>query len=326
MASDVHVWTADEARTVLTRHGVDAQSMEPMPHTGWGGDSDAFLVNGTHVFRFGRYAHVRQMYAVERRFLRELGARLDAAGCAVRVPAFSHFGGSETGDSAVFVGYPIIAGEQMTPRLLAEIQHDDPRAAADMAAQLGTFLTVLHGMPLDVALRCGLRAPLIPLREQIARQRERIETQVYPVLDAPERRFLDDVFQSFLEDPRFDAWPVAVCHGDLGPDHILVRPGSSGRIELAGIIDFGDAWIDEPSGDLVWRRWYGEPFFRQVLDRYQGPVHDLDALQEMIRIRTALVPTVQIGWGLDTRSDSDVQEGRAQLREVMDGSADSTER
>src|SRR5688572_2518457 len=138
-----------------------------MEHTGWGGDSDVFLVDGTHIFRIARFEHVRAAYTMEVRFLARLAEWLVTQGMSeVAVPRFTHVGRRPDGPP-LFVGYPLIAGRQLRPALLADL---DVASRDRIATQLAAFLSALHAFPVEDAASCGLEAPRLTLRDQIGRQ------------------------------------------------------------------------------------------------------------------------------------------------------------
>jgi hypothetical protein len=348
---------AETAAKLIRRYfpEVRAEVLEELPHFGWGGDSDAFLVDETHVFRFARHEEIRRGYAVEACLLPKLAARLAEAGVDVGVPRFSHVGfpagssgvrdaaatgaasatttaglqgyGNEAahddlhGEAPLFVGYPLVPGRQLTPagleRLIQEEGTGPDSAFDEIARGLGTFLTVLHQTPLEAVRACGVTETRIPLWEQVDRQHARIRSHVYPVLDPGARLFLDRLFDAFLGNARYTDRPLTLCHGDLSSDHILVE-GQGGRLRLSGVIDFGDVCIGDPSGDFAaWRGEYGDEFFWRVLESYPGTAEEKRILADVANFRRALMPTVEIGYGIDTGNRDYVEEGKAALAEIM---------
>ncbi|MGH2366761.1 MAG: phosphotransferase family protein [Chloroflexota bacterium] len=303
-----------------------------MPHVGWGGDSDAFLVNGALIFRFPRHPSARRALAVEACLLPQLGPRV-----GLPIPRFRYVAQDVTdeGDTAgstegpLFVGYPAIPGAPLAPNLFPAIAAD-PATRERMAAQLSAFLAGLHTVPIEQAIACGVEAPARSVREQITHRYAVVRSNVYPVLADDERRYLDRLFASFLDAPRHFGWPPTICHGDLTSDHILhvpangvssagavsvVRPGDETQPPgIAGIIDFGDVCIGDPAGDFVWRFEYGDAFFGRVLDHYSLPVGDASAFARVVGFRYQLMPTTEIAYGLATGTPGYVEEGRRLLR------------
>ncbi len=62
---------------LIRRHfpALDPRRVEALPHVGWGGDSDAVLVDGALVFRFPRSEEVARGLAVEVCLLPDLAER-----------------------------------------------------------------------------------------------------------------------------------------------------------------------------------------------------------------------------------------------------------
>ena len=104
----------------------------------------------------------------------------------------------------------------------------------ELGGELGRFLHVLHRVELDVAL------PVDPLgRGDMAKQLEMARKQ----FDAAEIEAASSLFESARDlDPPTTA---VLVHGDLHLRHVLVEHGA-----LAGVIDWGDACLGDPSIDL----------------------------------------------------------------------------
>src|SRR5205823_14897913 len=94
----------------------------------------------------------------------------------------------------------------------------------------------------------------------------------------------------------------ALVHGDLGPEHLLVRDG-----KLAAVIDWGDARIGDPALDYAWLL-HG-PF----------PDWDVDAgLSRQARFYHRLGPWFEAHYGLFVKSSEHVEGGLAGIRERLD--------
>ena len=65
---------------------------------------------------------------------------------------------------------------------------------------------------------------------------------------------------------------MAVVHGDLVTDHILVEDGGE---HLAGIIDFGDVGLGDPALDLAGCWGYGHGPMLRLIERYGSADGDL---------------------------------------------------
>jgi aminoglycoside 2''-phosphotransferase len=279
--------------------GVRADALRLMPHPGWGGDSDAWLVDGRWIFRFPRSPEVAERLAIEVCLLPRLAPRLPLA-----IPRFAYVA-RDVGDRPAFVGYEALPGEPLRPQVLRSL----PSETVDRVAnQLGEFLRVLHQMPLAEVIGCGVPVPAAPPHLLDERRFAEIKATVFPVLADDERAWVSQRFASFLVEPSHFQFTPVLVHGDLGPDHIIFDPS---RGELGGIIDFGDVAIGDPAGELTWRADYGEDFFRKVLSAY-SPADD--AFSERVAFRIDCLPLTHISYGLEMRRTADVVEGRRELK------------
>lgn len=266
--------------------------IEALSHTGWGGDYDAFLINGRDIFLFSRHPRAARVLAVERRLLPRLAPRV-----ALPIPSFRYIAPDAPMAPPRCVGYAAIPGEPLTPTLFQRTATTGS-ILGHMADQLGAFLSGLHSCPLWVAEECGLSGPALSPLEQVSQSYHDVRVGVYPVLGSGERHFLDRLFAAFLADVRQAPWPPTLCHGDLTSDHILIDPSNGGHI--TGIIDFGDVCLGDPAGDFVWRYAYGDAFFRRVLACYRAPMGDGEAFVRRVVHRYHLIAIVEIAYGLET--------------------------
>jgi aminoglycoside phosphotransferase (APT) family kinase protein len=270
------VTSEGDARARITQRFPDvrARTIRRMPHVGWGGDSDAFLVDDRWIFRFPRYDETRAQLAMEERLLPRLAPVLPLA-----IPRFTHVARGPAGRPE-FAGYEVIHGEP---------------GGRPPAAEIAAFIAALHAFPVDDAAACGV-APAL---------REPVREEILALLAAGERRWvaaLEARLRSLDHEPH-------LAHGDLSTDHILCDGGRP-----TGVIDWSDASIFDPASDLVWCCDFGIDYLDTVLEHYGA---DDPGLRERVLVCAALVPLVQVGWGLSTGSDRDVREGIDDFRDGM---------
>ena len=126
---------------------------------------------------------------------------------------------------------------------------------------LGSFLRRLHRVPvaaLDGAVPVE-REPLASWLSQARREYVEVRDAVPPARRAPIEIFLSSP-------PPPDPTITALCHNDLGTEHLLVDPATG---TITGIIDWGDAAITDPAYDLALiLRDLGADVLRTVLDAY----------------------------------------------------------
>jgi aminoglycoside phosphotransferase (APT) family kinase protein len=239
---------ADRHRLIADALGRSPRSILELDH---GYDFEVAIVDDEWVFRFPRRAGVEEALEVEIALLPAIAPALQ-----VDVPSFEHIS-----RDPLFVGYRLIHGEPL-------VDED--------ADGVRSFLEALHA--LDPA---GI--PLEPLdwvqayRDQCAE----FERLVFPSLDkglrAQARRLFGEVETLVGFEP-------ALIHGDLGPEHLLVREG-----RLAGVIDWGDARVGDPALDYAWA--------------LNGPFADWDVdpdLRRRARFYHRLAPWYEAHYGLFT--------------------------
>jgi len=292
----------DAVRALLRRHAPDlpARQLRLMPHYGWGGESDAWLVDGRWIFLIPRSDDSARALAIQVCLLPKLARRLP-----LPIPGF-RYSARDDGGACRLAGYEMIPGDPLRGETLAALP---PAVRVQLAEQLGGFLTTLHNAPVDQALECGVAPPRLDLPAHWQGVYSHVREGIFPALVEDERRWVTQRFQAFLDNPRLSSYEQTLCHGDLGADHILFD-STQGR--LTGVYDFGDVCIGDPAGDLAWRREYGETFFQQVLAAYHRPQDG--TLAERVVFCMDRVPLIEIGYGLENGRPDYVAEGRQQLR------------
>jgi aminoglycoside phosphotransferase (APT) family kinase protein len=253
---------------------------------GW--DSLVLDVNGEYVFRFPRRPEVEAAVEREVSLLPELAAVLPVA-----VPRFEFV----ARNGLLCVGYRKLVGEPASRGL--------PRGAAE---DLGMFLEALHAFPAERARALGV--PYFDpdvWRERFEAFCADLRERVVPLLARDERARAEELF-SEVADLDFD--PVLV-HGDLGPEHILVRDG-----RLAGVIDWSDARIGDAALDFAW-----------CVNRAEGAAADAVAqaygldgrTRERSRFYNRLGPWHEVVYGLETGQERFVTSGVEGIRSRLPG-------
>lgn len=201
---------------------------------GVGWDNTVHLVDGRWAFRFPRRAVALAGVRRELALLPQLVPHLD-----LPVPEPVHVGLPSAEFPWPFTGARVVRGVE-----LAEAELPDAHRQS-VAADLGGFLRQLHSRELADALGAGL--PVDPTSRADPAERAR---RALPHLERLCERGVDvpDVAALFAEAAPLGpstARPVLV-HGDLHARHVLVHP--EGR--AAGVIDWGDVALADPSVDL----------------------------------------------------------------------------
>jgi aminoglycoside phosphotransferase (APT) family kinase protein len=195
-----------------------------------------FLVDGRWIFRFPRRAVALPGFQREIDVLPRLAPRLPLE---VPVPEF-------TGRPSERFPWPFWGARHIHGRELAETALPDD-ARVSVAEGLGRFLRALHDPGLvPVAGKALQRDPLSraepSVRSPLAR--ERLARLAKDGLWTPE----PEVERLLTDGERLarHTGAVSVCHGDLHVRHLLVDED----VRAAGVIDWGDLCVADPSVDL----------------------------------------------------------------------------
>jgi aminoglycoside phosphotransferase (APT) family kinase protein len=228
---------------------------------GVGWDNSVWVLEERWAFRFPHREVAIPGVRRELDVLPRLAPRLP-----VPIPAPAFVGEPSDRFPWPFFAAPLLAGEEAAeagPR-------DDEREA--LAAELGSFLRVLHGTDLDVDL------PADPLGRtdmavRVPRTRDRLEELEGLGLWTPPPR-ADVLLAEAGALP--SAEPTALAHGDLHFRHVLVDRG-----RLSGVIDWGDMCRADPSIDLLLYWCFFAPAARASFLAAYGPVSE----EQLLRAR-----------------------------------------
>ena len=263
----------DIVRLVMREQFPDLE-LGQVRHLGSGWEYDAYLVDGSLVVRFPRYAEVAADLDHAEAVLRFVGA---GVGSSVVVPKITLRGRSSIHFPHRFFGHDLIPG----------VDANDRRApqSAGLASDLGRALTHIHSIPPTSAAELGIGP-------QKWFCRTAYDGLIRLVATAPGLREVAPEAYAWLQGPpalpREYAGMPRFIHDDFQPEHIIVDE-ASGR--LNGVIDWGGA-LGDPAQDftfiLPWRGW---PFTRAMLDAYGLPLdEDFEARLDFLgRVRA-------LGW------------------------------
>jgi aminoglycoside phosphotransferase (APT) family kinase protein len=233
-----------------------------------GYDFEVAIVDDEWVFRFPRRPGVEEALVLEIAVLPTLAPALP-----VDIPSFEY-----VSQNPLFVGYRLIRGEPL-------VDED--------AEGVRAFLEALHthdasGLPVE-------RHDWVEAyREQCAE----FERLVFPFLDLDRRADAKRLFGEVETLVDFRPWLI---HGDLGPEHLLVRDG-----RLAGVIDWGDMRLGDPALDYAWL--VNGPFANWDVDR---------DLRQRARFYHRLAPWYEAHYGLFTNQPAHTERGLAGIEDRL---------
>ncbi len=237
-------------------------------HDGY--DFEVAIVDEEWVFRFPRRPGVEEALLLEIAVLPALAPALP-----VGIPSFEY-----VSRDPLFVGYRLIRGRPLV----------DEDAEAVRA-----FLEALHTYDVSY-LPLERRDWVETCREQCAE----FERLVFPVLDVDRRA---DAKRLFGEVETLVDFKPSLIHGDLGPEHLLVRDR-----RLAGVIDWGDMRVGDPALDYAWL--LSGPFADWEVDR---------DVRRRARVYHRLAPWYEAHYGLFTDRPAHTERGLAEIEERLRG-------
>jgi len=252
---------------------------------GAGWEYDVYLIDDHLVIRFPRYAEVAQGLERAEKILSFVAGELPLG---LRVPRIVLRGKPGPYFPHPFLGHELIPGNPASDSavpLSPELAHD-----------LGSALSLIHGISPDRASRLGL-----PPQKWDCRSSFHALGSVYA--DVPDVESLvpdsGNWIRSLPEVPPEYSGPVRFIHDDFQPEHIIVD-NETGR--LSGIIDWGPA-LGDPAQDFSFiSATWGWDFTSRVMDAYQGAVDPgfLPRLLFLGRVRALGWLVYEVRMGLDT--------------------------
>ena len=265
---------------------------------GQGWDNAAWRVNTDWVFRFARRELAVALLQTECAFLPGLAPRLP-----VRVPVPERFvePGGDPAYRFPFAGYRMLPGQTACRVSLTDANR---RALAE---PLGRFLGALHGSPMPAATADPPPGDTLG-RAQLARRCDRVAAKI---LELAEARALPDgvdaatLCATLRRTAASEPWDgdAVWCHGDFYARHLLLDD----RVQLCGVIDWGDLHVGDPAGDLsIAFSFLPDAAAREALFAVwhaTSGLPDLPVLRERARFRALQYGAILIDYGRDIADD-----------------------
>lgn len=271
---------------------------------GW--DSITLFVNDDMIFRFARRPDVAEQLAREARLLPALAQTLPVA-----IPRFEYVCAEPAG-GVRFVGYHAIGGAPLSPESFS------PAHAAELAQQLGVFLTALHSFPVTEATQLGVVGGSADdwRREYVAFFGE-VREHIFLLLSETERSQVAARWERYLGNSANFTFAPALIHRDLAPEHILHEPETG---QLSGVIDWGDASLGDPAQDFTGlHRELGQEFAASVFAHYQRAIKgDVETFWQRVRFYGSIGPLHEIRFGQLSGDDEHIAHGLAALHRQLE--------
>jgi aminoglycoside phosphotransferase (APT) family kinase protein len=275
--------------------GLAPARLEPL---GAGWDNTAFLVNGTHVFRFPRRKIAATLIETEARILPAIAPRLP-----LPIPQPTLVGRADARYPWPFAGYSRIPGRPASAAALDESQR------ADAAEPIARFLAALHAITAPEAQRLGALPDTIGRLDAVKRAgktRDRLHELVRSGTLEDIRPWLD-LLDSI---PTRTPLATALVHGDLYADHILLDD----HARPSGVIDWGDVHAGDPAIDLSIAHGFLPPAARDRFRRAYGPIDE--ATWQLARFRALTVAVTILHYAHDIGDPALAREARIALDHV----------
>ena len=207
----------------LTKHLTKHVTRHRVPVAAQGWDSEASVVDGRWLERIPRRPEVRTRLEVEARLMPRLAPLLPLV---VPVPVV-------IATDPWRVRHDLVPGEPV----------DRDRLDAAEGRRVGGFLRALHDAPPATWAGTGIPDDRERIRADRVDELQAMRTSVLPLLPAD----LTDAGAALLDRCLAGNPHPVLCHGDLGPDHLLTTES-----RVTGVIDWTDAAVGDPALDLAW--------------------------------------------------------------------------
>lgn len=228
---------------------------------GQGLDSIAYLVNNEYIFKQSKHDIARINLKKEMQVLKYLKNQI-----TLQTPDIEYYS-----EEYSVCGYKEIKGNKLTPSIYKSLSDDEK----DILAQdIALFLREMHAIPLpNIA---GLE---LHVMDDYRSDYETLRETIYDKISDKSKEYIDDLYKRILNDERISQYVKALCHNDLGCNHIIIQNNKA-----VGIIDFGDVAITDRDKDFVYlledsNEEIGREFGIKVLEYYNHPNKEIPILK-----------------------------------------------
>lgn len=200
-----------------------------MKKMGEGLESEAFLVNGTYIFKHSKHSEAFKSMAKEVEVLNYLNGKI-----SIDIPKIEFYSPEHH-----ISGYKLVEGKILTPELFngfAETEQEN------LAKDIALFVKEMHALKLP-----DIEDLEINVLEDYKSDYEYLKENIYSLLPIESQNYLDNLYKSILNNENMTNYKKVLCHNDLSCNHILIKDN-----KLSGIIDFGDVAITDADKDFVY--------------------------------------------------------------------------
>lgn len=233
------------------------QGLAAVSELGEGDFCRAWLLEDGRVARVPKHAEADRAMAREARLLEHLAPSLPLP---VPRPVYHRPEQEPAGEAPGFAVHALVPGVPLTLDVWETLP--EPVRTA-LAARVGSFLRVLHGV--DVAVGAGAGLESVDHAAWMRRWVRALSPSDGPIPPGLASE-LRAAFTAWLGEDAGRPYRPSILHADLSPGHVLVDPETR---ELTGIIDWGDAVVGDPARDFIfmYEDW-GTAFLQAALGGY----------------------------------------------------------
>lgn len=259
--------------------------------TGWG--NFVVKVDDTYIFRFPRTKESLKAIKKEENVLGGLSKILPSN---IEIPNYLYKALDKEGP---FVGYKMIMGEFLTPKIYNNMSDKEKDS---FAKNIADILTIIHNLDINKYIIEEIN-PIILYKDLL----DQIKNICFQYFNVKEQEWALGLFSNYFNDKNMTNYKPCIIHGDLSDDHILINK------EKIGIIDFGDVRVFDPAYDFIWTFDYGESFFDNVYKYYNGPkdLYFKARIKDFYVKRTAFYGII---YGTETNNKTVLLESLTKLR------------
>lgn len=207
-----------------------------------------------------------------------------------------------------FSAYSMIPGVSLE-RLYKELSLSEQQKAAK---EIRVFLDFFHSKEfLEIFLHhfpeeSGFSPQIY--RNHWEKKLEFIRDRIFGILPPSDRKWLVDLFESFLAHSEYFKFTPTVTHGDFDSSNILYDQKTG---VISGIIDFEDCKVGDPAADLLF---YREGIYFQKIIRKSEIVSYDSYLTERSRFLYARTCVPYLEWGILHNRKDMISYGRRRLK------------
>lgn len=268
-----------------------------------GGSYSVFAVNDEVIFRFPKYeaASALAAFEVENKALELIRPRVSPH--KIPTPLYQLTDVDDLFPGPVY-GYKLLSGGRVLDSI--EVREHLPHL-------LGDFLTRLHKIDLKLVYELGLdRTSADAVRQGWHDAYEELTQTVLPILNPEERRWVDNLYETYLSAVGSVQPPVVLAHGDLGDENVLL-PGELDRLH---VIDFEDAGPNDPAVDFcIWWGMFGDGFIDEMIGHYG--LNTGDQFMSRVAFYYNRIPMIYFKFGVVNDNDKFIRYGHDLLQSRM---------